>query len=141
YFVMEYADRGNLLDRLNGLRSTKQFLTLAEVLDFARELSACLQAAHEFGIVHRDLKPSNILFRTAPSHQTVTAPIGAREAHENMVLADFGIARRIEGATTHTISAGTPHYMAPEQADPQRAGRGNHRSRSEEHTSELQSPD
>ena len=62
-----------------------------------------LAVAHRQGIVHRDLKPSNVLFRNGSTG-------------ERVLLADFGIARSLESARGSTIAAGTPHYMAPEQA-------------------------
>lgn len=40
------------------------------------------------------------------------------------MLADFGIARNLQAASGYTISAGTPHYAAPEQAE----GRADERS-------------
>ena len=63
FIVMEYVD-GTPLHQLippNGL-------PLDRMLDYARQITSALAAAHGAGIVHRDLKPSNIfLTATAPS--------------------------------------------------------------------------
>jgi serine/threonine kinase PknH len=73
----------------------------ASVLALLAGMAQALVAIHAAGLVHRDLKPSNVLL----------AADGPR-------VIDFGIARaRDATSVTRTGKvAGSPHYMAPEQA-------------------------
>ncbi len=65
------------------------------------DVLAGLHAAHSAGILHRDIKPGNIL---------VSAPGDA------MKVADFGIAKTADGATTMTGQiVGTMSYLSPER--------------------------
>lgn len=113
YFVMEYADRGSLEDRMTQRRRVGEAFSVLEAVDLSREIARALGVAHALGVVHRDLKPSNVLFRTVPVHHQAGS---ATSVLERLLLADFGIARALEGGTSMTLSAGTPRYMAPEQA-------------------------
>ncbi len=68
-----------------------------------RLIAAAVQHAHEQGVLHRDLKPSNILL----------------SADGQPHIADFGIARRMEGTESFTRTGqvlGSPGFTAPEQA-------------------------
>ena len=91
---MELVAGSTLADHAAGKR-----LAIREVVAIARQIAAGLHAAHERGIVHRDLKPQNILIEAATGR---------------VVISDFGLAHRDEGPADDT--AGTPAYMAPEQA-------------------------
>ncbi|MEX1008739.1 MAG: serine/threonine-protein kinase [Acidimicrobiia bacterium] len=117
YFVMDYADRGSLADRMKTRASEGRQYSIDEALDIGIEIAEALAVVHRLGVVHRDLKPSNVLYRTIGSHHGDTRT-------ERMVLADFGVARALDAATAFTIAAGTPHYMAPEQSE----GRADERS-------------
>ena len=103
YLVMEFVDGAN----------PKGPLPEATVLDYARQMAAALDEAHENGVTHRDLKPGNIIVR----------PDGV------LKILDFGLAKiqeaSIDPAEAETVPAGmtavgqiigTPAYMSPEQA-------------------------
>jgi serine/threonine-protein kinase len=78
-------------------------LELKEILRIGAQVAEGLAAAHAQGLVHRDIKPANILLENGV---------------ERVKITDFGLARAIDDATvTHSgFLAGTPQYMAPEQA-------------------------
>ncbi|MBV9934829.1 MAG: serine/threonine protein kinase, partial [Actinobacteria bacterium] len=107
YFVMDYADAGTLADRMRDRRAGGGQYSVDDAVRISIDIADGLAVAHRQGIVHRDLKPSNVLFRTSSGRAV------------RLVLADFGIARSLESARGSTIAAGTPHYMAPEQAQGQ----------------------
>ncbi|MCG6117130.1 MAG: serine/threonine protein kinase [Aquimonas sp.] len=97
YLAAEYISGGTLRERMNA------GLTVPQILDIVVEVAQGLTFAHGKGVVHRDVKPSNILFK----------------GDGTVVLADFGIAKAMDTASTATLagaSIGTPDYMSPEQA-------------------------
>jgi serine/threonine protein kinase len=99
YFVMSYADRGTLADRLRGKRP----LGVPEALRLATEIARGVGVIHRMGIIHRDLKPSNVLFQTVPGG-------------ERLLIADLGLAKAlIHASGAFTMPVGTPGYMSPEQ--------------------------
>ncbi len=97
YIAMELLKGRDLRQlRQDGWRPTPEQAAL-----IVRRIADALAYAHSKGVVHRDVKPANIFMvgRTQPR------------------MLDFGIARvahRHEGAGD--IAAGSPYYMAPEQA-------------------------
>ncbi|QBD77937.1 serine/threonine protein kinase [Ktedonosporobacter rubrisoli] len=103
YLVMPYLSGGSLRDVL----ARRGALPLSEVIKYTEQAASALDYAHRQGVVHRDLKPANFLLH----------------ADGRLVLADFGIARIMEGnaASGATLTStgtilGTPEYMAPEMA-------------------------
>lgn len=101
YIVLEYIPGESLQDRLD--RDGK--LPVAEVLKIGGQVARGLAAAHECGLVHRDIKPCNILVETVAGESRAK-------------IADFGLALSKADArlTQSGMVAGTPMYMAPEQA-------------------------
>ncbi|MEL6894148.1 MAG: serine/threonine-protein kinase [Actinomycetota bacterium] len=116
-FVMSYADRGSLeglLDQHRAGGTTPGEATAAAVV---LELLAGLRVVHDFGVIHRDLKPSNVLFRSyRPYEQAPESDHPLAATPGAMVLADFGLAKDTIARSGFTAAAGTPAYMAPEQA-------------------------
>jgi serine/threonine protein kinase len=98
YFVMTYADRGTLEERLAG-----RLFTIDETLGLMRDICQGVAVLHSIGVVHRDLKPSNVLFCSRP------------EGGERVMVADLGIARSTAHLSGLTLPAGSPGYQAPEQ--------------------------
>ena len=99
YLAMELV-RGRTLRDLIRERGS---LTTRQTLDVLEPVLAALGAAHQAGLIHRDVKPENVLLSD----------------DGRVKVADFGLARAVTGATTHTTTGGvlmgTVAYLSPEQ--------------------------
>lgn len=98
YIVTQLATGGELFDRIvQQGRFTEHDASLVVV-----QMLDAITYLHKRDIVHRDLKPENILYITP-------------EEDLNVVLADFGIAKRLQSSDEKlTTSAGSFGYAAPE---------------------------
>jgi eukaryotic-like serine/threonine-protein kinase len=98
YFVMDYIDGGSMndlrkagTDPLRGLR-------------LAAEACRAIEVLHDNDIIHRDVTPGNLLLSSGPDGET------------RVLIADLGVAKSMVDSVGATMTAGTPAYMAPEQA-------------------------
>ena len=98
FFAMEYV-KGRPLEELVDAGETSETSRSIEII---RAVASGLDAVHAQKLVHRDVKPSNIVIE---------------EETGRPVLIDFGLARKKSVSNPRlSITAGTPSYMAPEQA-------------------------
>jgi tetratricopeptide (TPR) repeat protein len=107
YIVMEWIDGDTLQSR-----TRSRALGVSAAARVIRDLARILGRVHSLGIVHRDIKPANVFL--IPSGSAARA-----DATGRLKLVDFGLARRDGPAGAFTLEgefAGTPGYMAPEQA-------------------------
>jgi serine/threonine protein kinase/Leucine-rich repeat (LRR) protein len=99
YLAMEFIPGETLQQRLDRVGP----LDVLEVLRIGRQIAEGLAAAHATELIHRDIKPGNVLIEGGQHKVKIT---------------DFGLARAADDASISQsgIIAGTPMYMAPEQA-------------------------
>ncbi|QDU65598.1 bifunctional serine/threonine-protein kinase/formylglycine-generating enzyme family protein [Engelhardtia mirabilis] len=111
YYAMELVDGPSLREHLDQLASLPREQPSARQPDLRdpRQAASTIAAiargldySHSLKIIHRDIKPQNVLI----------------DGEGRPRLTDFGLAKNLElGGLTRTGDlAGTPNYMAPEQA-------------------------
>jgi eukaryotic-like serine/threonine-protein kinase len=98
YFVMDYINGGSFNDvRKAGCEPVRG-------LRLAAEACRAIEVLHSNDIIHRDVTPGNLLLSTGADGLT------------RVLIADLGVAKSMVDAVGATMTAGTPSYMAPEQA-------------------------
>jgi formylglycine-generating enzyme required for sulfatase activity len=99
YLAMEFIPGETLQQKLDRVGP----LDVRETLRIGLQIAEGLAAAHATDLIHRDIKPGNVLLEGGQHKVKIT---------------DFGQARAADDASISQsgIIAGTPMYMAPEQA-------------------------
>ena len=111
------VEQGALVMELVHGKTLESPMPVGTALDYAGQIAAALEAAHEKGVVHRDLKPTNIM--TTPDGTVKVLDFGlAAIEHESLTNRP---GTQEEAPDTATVTRGgaimgTPPYMSPEQA-------------------------
>jgi serine/threonine-protein kinase len=103
YIAMEYVDGPSI----GALLRHWGFFPQDQALMLMRQACVALSAAHGAGLVHRDLKPDNFMITK----------------QWQLKLVDLGLAKKLDEdlfLTATGFSAGTPHYISPEQIEGRR---------------------
>jgi eukaryotic-like serine/threonine-protein kinase len=103
YLVMEYLRGRDLAHVMHD----EAPLPIRRIVEIALGVLGALGEAHARGVVHRDLKPENVIIERQ------------RAGGDLVKVVDFGLAqiRGVEPSeAARGLVAGTPDYMAPEQA-------------------------
>ncbi|EAR94233.1 Serine/Threonine kinase domain protein (macronuclear) [Tetrahymena thermophila SB210] len=97
YFVVDLLNGGELLHRIREKGSINE----KELRVLIRNLILALEHLHQKNIMHRDLKPENLLLKS-------------KQSDSEIVVADFGLATRIDIPNILFKRCGTPGFVAPE---------------------------
>jgi NIMA (never in mitosis gene a)-related kinase len=96
---MEYAEGGNLADKIKAARYKNQYFDTDAILNWISQIILGVMLMHSKNILHRDLKCQN-LFLTKEGV---------------LKIGDFGISKELETMSKLAeTNVGTPYFMAPE---------------------------
>jgi serine/threonine protein kinase len=99
YIIMEFVDGENLSEYI----AKRGKIPVENALAIVEQAAQALKAATEKSIIHRDIKPSNLML--------------TRDGR--VKIADMGLAKILtenSELTMSSVSIGSPHFIAPEQA-------------------------
>ena len=100
FYSMEFVAGENLAAFVRS-----RMISAAKAAEYLEKIASAIAYAHSRGVTHCDLKPANVLI----------------DPRDEPQITDFGLARRVGGVTAAgqadpTAGAGSPNFMAPEQA-------------------------
>ena len=97
--VTEYADGGDLSEKIKEKKNNNENFTESEILDYFTQICLAIKHIHEKKIIHRDLKSGNIFLMK----------------NGLVKLGDFGIAKGFQKTMDKAKTlVGTPYYLSPE---------------------------
>lgn len=97
--VMKYYAKGDLLDKINDLKSRRKWFSEQALLRILTDILTGLSYLHANNCIHRDLKPENIFI----------------DNFNRCAIGDFGFSRVVENADHLAMSmVGSYFYIAPE---------------------------
>ena len=97
--VTEYADDGDLNQKIEKLKQKKSPFTEKEIINYLIQICLALNHIHKKKIIHRDLKSGNIFLTKGGL----------------VKLGDFGISKGFKNTWEKAKSkVGTPYYLSPE---------------------------
>ena len=97
WIVMEYANDGDLFQKISKLKTTGQYLSERDIWKIFIQILQGLHALHSMKIMHRDIKSANVFI-----YQDFTAKLG-----------DLNVSKILKNTLSYT-QTGTPYYASPE---------------------------
>ncbi len=98
FFSMELMEGGCVQDLLSAAPDGR--LSWQDAMPLILDASRGLVFAEKRGIIHRDIKPDNLMLTS----------------EQRVKIGDLGLAKKAEEGTGDKAIFGTPHFIAPEQA-------------------------
>ncbi len=94
--VMEYADEGDMENKIKNHIKNKTFFDEKDVWKFIIQITEALKALHDNKIMHRDIKTANIFIKNG-----------------NAKLGDMNVSKVVKTGMLYT-QIGAPYYASPE---------------------------
>ena len=95
---MEFADDGDLYNKILQYKKQQKLFSESEIWDCLIQMTHGLQALHDRSILHRDLKSANVFLQTDGVYK----------------LGDLNVSKIAQKDGMLFTQTGTPYYASPE---------------------------